>query len=1007
MRLIHDTCRLRPEVLAGALREEEFAARLNWALRPSPAAPAVYADGTLFFSRTFPTGGLQTLLRDVLGRLSGKDPAAPSIIRLETGFGGGKTHNLIALAHAVSGKVPVDVLARFVPLDRVPHGPIRTAAIVGEDLSPASGLQHEDGTTTWTPWGELAWQLGGKEAYRLLETDDRSRTVPGAAVWQRLLGDEPALIMLDELAPYLRALKTSQQYAHMAGSLAPFLKGLLETVASSRRAVCVLTLAESSDAFGQETEELGRALTELIGELKNISARIERTLTPTTGEDEIGQIVVHRLLESVDHDAARAATQAYRDAYEQWQRQGVDLPSGAIQADYAGLIERSYPLHPDVLVVLNRKTSTIPNFQRTRGALRLLALALRRAWQNRPADAWLFHLHHLDLADPDITAELTSRLDRPRHLQVVQADIASPLREAPAHAEEIDRRWTEAGRPAFARKAATAVFLHSITQGGGSGARTEEVNLAVLAPGDDPALLGQALHELERSCWHLEYEDERWRFQPEPALNKMIADEMQYVGVAAAKRDLNDRLKAIWPSGIFDVRRFPAEPDDIPDDGTRPRLAVMHYDAASAREEDGVPPDLVRHLYERAGASGGLRTYQNSVIFLVADAAQIPRMIDAARYGKAVSRLADDPEKAKHLSAEQRKRLRERKDTSLVELRLAIHRTYRFLYYPSAEAPRAAAGLAREPLPAQDQGDIERDQSQVILDALRRLEKVYIADDPPIAPQFIKSRAWPAGRPAVRVGDIARAFGMRRGLRMLLDSQPLRQGILEGVRRGLWIYYDPQEGVGYGVPSPTPFVDLGGEGELLEPAEAQTRGVRIKGEQVEEERCPVCGQPASACVCGSTVAPPPTERLHAEGAIDQALQAVVDQMHDRNVEALSRLTIQVRGQGTSGLQELRSLGLAVPQLGSGTYRLDVRVAAELGAADSLRLEFRGPWDRYRRLKDGLEALLAQAARLDATAALECGFDGEGGTAARLTTIRDVLRTLNVGRVEVSADPFKE
>lgn len=1009
MRLIYETCRLRPEVLAGELREEEFAARLGWALSPGPSTPPVYADPALFFSRTYPTGGLKTLLHEVLGRVSGRDPTGPAIVRLETGFGGGKTHNLIALAHAVSGRAAPEALARFVAPDRLPRGPVRVAAIVGEDLSPASGLPHEGGPTTWTLWGELACQLGGLEGYRLVEREDRERTVPGAAVWQRLLNDRPTLILLDELAPYLRALKTSPQYAPMAGALAPFLKGLLEAVASSRQAVCVLTLAEASDAFGQETEELGHALTALIGELKSVAARNERTLTPTAGEDEIGQIVVHRLFEHVDRGAAAEAARAYRHAYDQWQRQGADLPSVALQADYAGLIEGSYPFHPDVLVVLNRKTSTIPNFQRTRGALRLLALALRRVWQSRPRDAWLFHLHHLDLADQNLVAELTSRLDRPRYQQVAHADIASPLREAPAHAEEIDRQWTEAGRSPFARKAATAVFLHSITQGGGSGARTEEVNLAVLAPGDDPALLGQALTELERACWHLEYEGERWRFQPEPSLNKMIADEMQYVGVSAAKAELDGRLKTIWQSGIFDVRRFPAEPEDIPDDGAKPRLAITHYDAASARDEDEAPPDLVRQLYERAGAAGGFRTFQNNVLFLLADAAQIPRMTDAARYWKAVNRLADDPERARHLSVEQRKRLRERKDASLVELRLAIHRAYRFLYYPSADAPRAAAGLAREALPAQDQGDIERDQSQVILEALRRLEKVYVADDPPIAPQFLKSRAWPAGRPAVRVGELARAFAMRRGLRMLLDARPLREGILEGIRRAVWVYYDPQEGAGYGVPSPTPYIDLAGEGELLELAEARARSVPIKGEgvRVEEERCPVCGEPAPACKCGKVAEPLPLAQLQAEGAVDQALQALVDQMHDQKVATLSRLTVRVQGEGASGLQELRSLGLAVPQLGPGSYRLDVRVTAELGPGDVLRVEFRGPWDRYRRLKDGLEVLLGQATRLEAQAAIECGFDNDGGTVARLMAIREVLRSLNLGRVAVSAEPRRE
>jgi predicted AAA+ superfamily ATPase len=160
-----------------------------------------------------------------------------------------------------------------------------------------------------------------------VEAEDRGRTVPGAAVWRQLIEDRPVLILLDELAPYLRVLKSSQEYGQMAGAVAPFLKGLLETVASSRRAMCVLTLAEASDAFGQEIEELGRALTELVSELKTVSARVERTLTPTAGEDGIGQIVVHRLLESVDAEAAREASRAYREAYDRWQRQGADLPS--------------------------------------------------------------------------------------------------------------------------------------------------------------------------------------------------------------------------------------------------------------------------------------------------------------------------------------------------------------------------------------------------------------------------------------------------------------------------------------------------------------------------------------------------------------------------------------------------------------------------------------------------------------------------------------------------------
>jgi predicted AAA+ superfamily ATPase len=302
----------------------------------------------------------------------------------------------------------------------------------------------------------------------------------------------------------------------VADQLAPFLKGLLEAVASAPRAVCVLTLAEASDAFGRETEEIGQALTALLGELRSISARVERTLSPTAGEDEIGRILVHRLFERVDQKAGREAATSYRQYFERLRAQGADLPATATQGEYANLIEQSYPFHPELLITLNRKTSTIANFQRTRGALRLLARAIRRVWQTRPADATLFHLHHLDLGDGGIADELTGRLDRPRYKQVIEADIASGVPEAPAHAEEIDTEWRNAGRPAVAVKAATTVFLHSLTQQAAAGARTEEVNLAVLSPGDEPALLDQALKELERRCWHVEYEGERWRFQPEP-----------------------------------------------------------------------------------------------------------------------------------------------------------------------------------------------------------------------------------------------------------------------------------------------------------------------------------------------------------------------------------------------------------------------------------------------------------------------------------------------------------
>lgn len=1008
MRTVFETCVPRPEVLSGELPEASFAARLGDVARGT--AEPVYGDAVTFFGRTHPTEGLRTLLTEALARIWGTNPMAAPVLRLETGFGGGKTHNLIALYHAASGRLAADVLAAYLQeefSDRLKaqatasREVARIAVVVGDDLNPIDGIRHPDGTVTYTPWGEIAYQLGGRAAYERVRRNDESR-VPGGIPWREIMGDGPVVILLDELAPYLRTLRTWRGKEALAGHLAPFLKGLLEAVAASPRAVCVLTLAEASDAFGEETEELGQVLTQLIAELKAISGRIERILTPTSGEEEIASILARRLFERVDRGSVSEVAAAYRAYLEEAQRQGAELPASALTPDYLRLLERSYPFHPELLVTLNRKVSTIPNFQRTRGALRLLARAIRRLWDVRPADAWLIHPHHLDLSWDPIVEDLTSRLDRPRYKEVVHADIASPVAEHPGFASEIDRAWQASGRRPFAKRAATAIFLHSLTRGAAVGARTEEVALACLAPGDDPALLSQALKELERRCWYLEYEGERWRFFPEPSLNKMIVDEMQYVGVTKGKQVLDERLRAIWQSGVFEVCRFPAEPVEIADDAGKPKLAIVHYDAAAAREEDEQPPDLVRRLFEEKGTVGEPRRFQNNVIFLVCDEAQRADMIARAREVEAVRRLAENPERQRLLTPEQRQRLRQRKDESELQLRVAIHRAYRFLYYPSADAPRSAAGLAREALPAQDQGEVKHDQCRVILDVLRRLEKVYTGDDGPIAPELIKRWAWTHGAREMPVAEVVRAFAIRRGLRMLLDTKPLREGILQGVRRGLWVYFDPAERRGYGAGSPVPLVRLDGDAVLLEPELARERGIPIAGAEPREERCPVCGEPASRCRCQAPPPPPPEEALEASGTAEQALQGILDRMHDRNVAALAVLQLAVDGDGPDGVRELRSLGLAVPQLGPGQFRLEVSATGEFEGG-SMRLEFRGSWERYKDLKDAVVSVLERASGAHVRARLDWRAR-DPLTPEGINQVRDVLAHLIPGRVRITAEP---
>jgi hypothetical protein len=172
----------------------------------------------------------------------------------------------------------------------------------------------------------------------------------------------------------------------------------------------------------------------------------------------------------------------------------VDLPSNATTAAYRDAIVSDYPFHPELLTTLNRKTSTIPNFQKTRGVLRLLARVIRELWTAKPKGGFLVCLHDLNLGVEAIANDLTSRLDRPQFKQVIEADIISPRLATPSHAQEVDAEWTGAGKPPYAQRIATSIFLHSLVQTGQSGAKPGELRLAVLQPDDDPALIDQAVH---------------------------------------------------------------------------------------------------------------------------------------------------------------------------------------------------------------------------------------------------------------------------------------------------------------------------------------------------------------------------------------------------------------------------------------------------------------------------------------------------------------------------------
>lgn len=1014
MLTIFTCCQPRQDVLKGELKEEIFAARLRDVIEGR--AEAVYQDPIKFFENTYPTQGLRTLLTEALGRLTGIRADSNPILRLETAFGGGKTHNLIALYHVASGRISPGKVVHILPIEMVPQpGTIKVAGVVGSDLDPSGGLSHGDATRTFTLWGELAYQLGGRAGYMLAKQSDINRTAPGTSLFEELIGEQPTLIMIDEIARHMRVAQgvpTATGKSDLAEQTVAFLMSLLEFVASRANVVVVLTLAAADDAFGKETEHLRQQL----DEAHRVSARQEMVITPT-GETELSAIVTHRLFERLDRERAKEAIEAYGRAYKQWDKQNVPLPVRALRAEYIEEMLHDYPFHPELLNTLSHKTATIPNFQKTRGALRLLARVIRQLWKQRPSHAYIIHPHYIDLAHPQIVSDLTSRLQRPAFQQVIEADITSAKTGSKAHAQLIDEPWEAAGKPPYARRVATTVFLHSLTQGIATGVDPADLRLAVLEPGDDPVLIDRALERLDDTCWFFEWDGRRYRFKTEPSLNKIITDEMGMVGRIRAKQELDRRIRQVWKSGTFKVVPFPQEAGDIDDDAGPPKLVIIHYDAAGVTTEDTSPPDLVRRIYTYSGALNAYRTYKNNLVFLVADADLINNMVTQAQRYLAIQRIVTDAERMREFTEEQRRKLKKMGEAAELDVRVAITRAYRHLYFPSADVPAAQDNLAHDLLPAQDQGDVQRDQSEVVLRALKLQGKVLTGDDKPKSAHYVKSRAWDTHRTNLSTEDLRRAFAMRIQLPILLDLNQLKKTIRNGIDIGLWVYFDTREGLGYDHSSPPPAIRIGDEVLLYLSEEATRLSLPIKGKvalppgfgdeegatgEGTRERCPVCGNPILQCTCGEgliEMVPP----LRGSGPVHQAFQQLLDACYDQQVSALSALRLHISGDHHEGADKLRKVGLALSQMSPARITVAMSYTAEFGGDTYMRLDLRLDDALYKRLKQATDALAQESSRFHVDFTLNAHYeqplllDSDSFRA-----LQEVLAVMGLGTVELAA-----
>jgi len=316
--------------------------------------------------------------------------------------------------------------------------------------------------------------------------------------------------------------------------------------------------------------------------------------------------------------------------------------------------------------------------------------------------------------------------------------------------------------------------------------------------------------------------------------------------------------------------------------------------------------------------------------------------------------------------------------------------------------------LAHEVLAPQDQGSIENDQSEVVLRALRQLNKVLTADDPAMSAAFVKDKAWPHGQVSMTTADLRREFAKRVGLKILLDVNQLKKTIKAGVAQGVWVYFDSGEQIAYGSSSPAPLVELSDDALLYEPEEARRLGLCFKGEETRGKGtpCPLCGQ--DPCVCATPPqGPAETARLtvREEGPPAQVLQRIADRFHDEEAAPIAKLTLGCQGTGRPAADDVRLMGLAIPQFGKAALAVRLVLTAEFGEAggDQLTIDFAGAWDRYKRLKQVSDALAQEARKLTVRMSVALSFDrGLDPGSDQFARIRDVLAQLGIGTITAEA-----
>ena len=682
------------DVATGEFLQAEFAADLGKVHAGS--APSEYGDPREFFGRTYLTDGLGALLVGAAKRLS--DAGGDPVVELQTNFGGGKTHSMLALYH-MAGGTP----ARDLPgLDQLlsEHGAavpqhINRAVVVGTWRGPQDVNAQEGGREFRTTWGEMAWQLGGADAFDMIAENDAKGIAPGSNLLEEIFRKcSPCLILIDEWVAYLRQIyKVDGLPSGSFDANLSFVQSLTEAVKTSPGTLLVAALPASQIEVGGDGGQ------EALVRLKQTFSRVESSWRPASQEESY-EIVRRRLFKDIPGDKFHHRDNTLKQFAKLYRENENEFPRGSADEDYRRKLEKAYPIHPELFDQLYTGWGSLERFQRTRGVLRLMAQAIHELWMNNDPSMMIMP-GSVAVGSARVESELLHYLDV--SWQSIIAGDVDGLESIPY---KIDQSAPNLNRYSATRRVARAVFMGTAPthQQENRGLDDKQINLGVVQPGEKPAVFGDALRRLGNQARFMHGDLGRYWYSMSASLNRVAADRAEQVEEALVLVEI-DKLLAAYINGLGDRGHFdtvqvaPGSSADVPDEAGGVRAIVLGI-AHSHNGRDGSEAMTAAKdmLMQRGGAP---RVYRNVLVFLAAETRQLDNLKEAMRGVLAWDGIVRETERlnlTQSDSALAKAKLAEANETVKTRLKEA----WCYLLYPKQDGAEANVAWTSGKVPARD-----------------------------------------------------------------------------------------------------------------------------------------------------------------------------------------------------------------------------------------------------------------------------------------------------------------